>query len=126
EAALQRSARAVLAELEGQRQAALAAISRAAAVVGNQAVSDVARTGDDAIRLVAAQVFDRTRAYLRGYLHGGYVTSFFRHDLPRLELAEDPVYQALVRGAPDLDAEITVRLATAGTSAIDALARRLE
>src|SRR5204863_373756 len=61
-----------------------------------------------------------------GYLEGGYVEAFFRNDVPRLELAEDAVYHALVRGAPDLDRELGEPLARAATDALTALAHRLE
>jgi hypothetical protein len=73
-----------------------------------------------------SRVFDRARAYLRGYLEGGYVESFFRNDVPRLELAEDAIYHALYRSAPDLDREVGDPLAHAATDALSALARRLD
>jgi len=71
-------------------------------------------------------VFDRARAFLRGYLEGGYVEAFFRNDVPRLELAEDAVYHALARNAPDLDRELGEPLARAATEALTALAQRLD
>ena len=71
-------------------------------------------------------MFDRARAYLRGYLEGGYVEAFFRNDVPRLELAEDAIYHALYRSAPDLDREVGDPLARAATDALDALAARLD
>jgi tetratricopeptide (TPR) repeat protein/GTP-binding protein EngB required for normal cell division len=126
EAALERARRQVSAVLRQHKSDAITAIARAADLLGPQAVGDMTRTAEDALRLVEAQVFDRTRAYLRGYLRGGYVSSFFRRDLPKLELDEDSVYQALVRDSPNLDAEIALRLASAGTAAIEAMARRLE
>ena len=73
-----------------------------------------------------SQVFDRARAYLRGYLAGGYVEAFFRVDLPKLELTEDAVYHALIRGAPDLDSELATPLARAGETAIGAVSARLQ
>src|SRR5262249_7854198 len=89
-------------------------------------VGDLQRAADDSIGLALSRVFDRTRAYLRGYLEGGYVDAFFRNDVPRLELAEDSVYHALVRGAPDLDRELGEPLARAAADALSALARRLD
>ena len=85
-------------------------------------VGDLQRTADDRIGLALSRVFDRARAYLRGYLEGGYVEAFFRNDVPRLELAEDAVYHALVRSAPDLDRELGEPLARAATDALTALA----
>ncbi|ACY19343.1 dynamin family protein [Haliangium ochraceum] len=125
ESALERSRRQVLQALETHRASALHAIAAAAGVLGVDALSDVSRTGEDALRLVAAQVFDATRAFLRGYVRGGYVSRFFTRDLPRLELAEENAYDALIRDSPDLDAEIALRLANGGTRAISALASRL-
>jgi tetratricopeptide (TPR) repeat protein len=125
ELALERSRRQVLQALEAHRSRAVQAISAAAGALGTDAVSDVARTADDALRLVTAQVFDATRAFLRGYVRGGYVAHFFRSELPKLELVEDAAYEALMRGSPDLDAELALRLATAGTAAISALSSRL-
>ncbi len=125
ELALEQCRRQVLQALEVQRTRAIHAISAVAGTLGADAVSDVMRTADDALRLVTAQVFDATRAFLRGYVRGGYVANFFRHELPKLELVEDAAYDALVRGSPDLDAELALRLATAGTTAISALGDRL-
>ena len=70
-------------------------------------------------------MFDRARAYLHGFLDGGYVEAFFKNDVPRLELAEDAVYHALVRGAPDLDRELGDPLTRAATDTLAALAARL-
>jgi hypothetical protein len=89
-------------------------------------LGDLHRVAEDRVGLALSRVFDRARAYLRGYLEGGYVEAFFRNDVPRLELAEDSVYHALVRAAPDLDREIGEPLARAATDALTALARRLE
>jgi tetratricopeptide (TPR) repeat protein/GTPase SAR1 family protein len=125
ETALEHSRRQVLASLRETGAAAVAAAGLAADVLGTEVASDVARTADDATRLVDAQVFLRTRAYLRGYLRGGLVDRFFRSTLPKLELEEDTVYHALYRDSPDVDAEIAVPLAAAGTGALDTLARRL-
>ena len=69
-------------------------------------VGDLERVAADRIGLAMSRVFDRARAYLRGYIEGGYVEAFFRNDVPRLELAEDAIYHALYRSAPDLDREV--------------------
>ena len=94
--------------------------------LGAEVAGDVGRVVADRTRLVLAQVFDRARAYLRGYLVGGFVENFFRADLPRVELAEDAVFHALIRNAPDLDREIAAPLARAGADALAAIARRMD
>ncbi|MCX5747727.1 MAG: dynamin family protein [Proteobacteria bacterium] len=95
-------------------------------VLAVDVVEDLQRTADDRIGLAMSRVFERTRAYLHGYLAGGYVESFFRNDVPKLELAEDAVYHALMRNAPDLDRELGEPLAHAATDTLTAVARRLE
>ncbi len=94
--------------------------------LGTDVVGDLHRTASDRVGLALSRVFDRARAYLRGYLEGGYVEAFFRNDVPRLELAEDAVYHALVRGAPDLDRELGEPLARAAADALTAVASRLD
>jgi len=125
EAALERSSAKVSSILQGHRTTAAAAAAEVVAVVGNEVISDIARTADDALRLVEARVFARCRAYLHGYVRGGYVDAFFQRDLPKLQLSEDSVYHALFRSSPDLDKEIATPLLTAGQRALDALAERL-
>jgi tetratricopeptide (TPR) repeat protein/GTPase SAR1 family protein len=120
----------------GRRRVALALAARArqaedaartiAAALRTDVAGDLQRVADDRIGLVLSRVFDRAAAYVRGYLEGGYVEAFFRNDVPRLELAEDPIYHALYRAAPDLDRELGEPLARAATDALDALARRLD
>jgi len=111
--------------LARSRDAELAARTLSSAL-GVDVVGDLQRAAGDRIGLALSRVFDRAHAYLRGYLEGGYVEAFFRNDVPRLELAEDSVYHALVRAAPDLDREIGEPLARAATDALTAVARRLE
>jgi hypothetical protein len=87
---------------------------------------DLERAGADAGRWVKAQVFGRTGAYVRGYLRGGYVSTFFSRDLPKIELDEETIYQALYHASPDLDAIIALPLAHAVADALSGLADRLE
>jgi len=94
--------------------------------LGADVVGDLQRVADDRIGLALSRVFDRTRAYLRGYLEGGYVEAFFRHDVPTLDLSEDAVYHALIKGAPDLDQELGDPLTRAASDALATIARRLE
>jgi len=94
--------------------------------IGADVVGDLQRTADDRIGLALSRVFDRTRAYLRGFLEGGYVEAFFRNRVPRLDLAEDAVYHALVTDAPDLDHELGDPLTRAASDALTSLAHRLD
>jgi tetratricopeptide (TPR) repeat protein/GTPase SAR1 family protein len=124
--AIEESRRRVTRELASRS----AVLQDAAAALGAAAAADVredlSRLAQDKIQLATAQVFDRARAYLRGFLEGGYVEAFFRNDVPRLELSEDAVYHALVRGAPDLDRDINAPLSRAAAEVLSSLARRLE
>jgi len=94
--------------------------------LGFDVVGDLERVAADRIGLAMSRVFDRARAYLRGYLEGGYVETFFRNDVPRLELSEDAIYHALYRSAPDLDREVGEPLARAANDALSTLAQRLD
>ncbi len=136
ESALEQTRGVVLSGLREHAANALAAVNQfsslwngsSGGIVGlaGDAVSDVSRTIDDAVRLVSAQVFDAALGYLRGYVRGGYVGNFFQHALPKMELSEDAVYQVLRTSAPDLDAEIALRLAKSGVAAIESIVERLD
>jgi Tfp pilus assembly protein PilF/GTPase SAR1 family protein len=126
DAAIDGGRRRVAAELMGSARLAETAARTLSAALGVDVVGDLQRAADDQIGLALSRVFDRARAFLRGYLEGGYVEGFFRNDVPRLELAEDAVYHALLRGAPDLDRELGEPLARAATDALSALAHRLD
>jgi tetratricopeptide (TPR) repeat protein/GTPase Era involved in 16S rRNA processing len=125
EAALEAGRRRVTAALTTATAGAYAAAAALTPALGGEVASDVARVVADRTRLVLAQVFDRARAYLRGYLVGGFVERFFAEDLPRIALAEDAVFHALLRNGPDLDREIATPLARAGGAAISDISRRL-
>ncbi|HET7503250.1 MAG TPA: dynamin family protein, partial [Kofleriaceae bacterium] len=126
EAAIEGGRRRVAADLTARSRLAETAARTLSTALGFDVVGDLQRAADDRIGLALSRVFDRARAFLRGYLAGGYVEAFFRNDVPRLELAEDAVYHALVRGAPDLDRELGEPLERAATDALTALAERLE
>ncbi|MBA3464188.1 MAG: dynamin family protein [Deltaproteobacteria bacterium] len=126
ETAIEAGRRRVADDLLARSRHAETAARTLASALGVDVVSDLQRTADDRIGLALSKVFDRARAYLRGYLQGGYVEAFFRNDVPRLELAEDAVYHALVRGAPDLDRELGEPLARAASDALQALAARID
>ncbi|MBA3542680.1 MAG: dynamin family protein, partial [Deltaproteobacteria bacterium] len=126
ETAIEAGRRRVAAELAQRCRVAETAARTLAQALAVDVVGDLQRTVDDRIGLALSRVFDRTQAYLHGFLTGGYVEAFFRNDVPKLELSEDAVYHALVRGAPDLDRELGDPLARAATDALNAIARRLE
>jgi tetratricopeptide (TPR) repeat protein/GTPase SAR1 family protein len=123
--AIEHGRRRVAAELTARARLTETAARTLSSALGVDVVGDLQRAADDRIGLALSRVFDRARAFLRGYLEGGYVEAFFRNDVPRLELAEDAVYHALVRGSPDLDRELGEPLARAATDALTALASRL-
>lgn len=124
--AIEGGRRRVANELATRSRSAETAARALSAALGVDVVGDLERVAADRIGLALSRVFDRARAYLRGYLEGGYVEAFFRNDVPRLELAEDAIYHALYRAAPDLDREVGDPLARAAADALDALARRLD
>jgi tetratricopeptide (TPR) repeat protein/GTP-binding protein EngB required for normal cell division len=124
--AIEAGRRRVATELATRSRGAETAARALAAALNVDVVGDLERVAADRIGLALSRVFDRARAYLRGYLEGGYVESFFRNDVPRLELAEDAIYHALYRAAPDLDREVGDPLARAAADALDALAQRLD
>jgi hypothetical protein len=126
ESAIEAGRRRVAADLVSRSHAVEAAARTLAIALNVDVVGDLHRTADDRIGLALSRVFDRTLAYLRGYLEGGYVESFFRNDVPRLELAEDAVYHALMKGAPDLDRELGEPLARAAGEALAVIAKRVE
>jgi tetratricopeptide (TPR) repeat protein/GTP-binding protein EngB required for normal cell division len=126
DAAIESGRRRVATELATRSRGAEPASRALAAALSVDVVGDLERVAADRIGLALSRVFDRARAYLRGYLEGGYVEGFFRNDVPRLELAEDAIYHALYRAAPDLDREVGDPLARAAADALDALAQRLD
>jgi hypothetical protein len=126
ESAIEGGKKRVAADLARRSRSAEAGARALGALLGTDVVGDLERVAADRIGLVLARVFDRARAYLRGYLEGGYVDSFFRNDVPRLELSEDAIYHALYRSAPDLDHEIGEPLEKAAVEALHAIAARLD
>ncbi|MEO8704353.1 MAG: dynamin family protein [Kofleriaceae bacterium] len=124
--AIEGGRRRVADELLARARGAEAAARTLGSALGYDVPGDLQRTADDRIGLALSRVFDRTRAYLRGYLEGGYIEAFFRNDVPRLELSEDAVYHALAKNAPDLDHELADPLARAATDALATLARRID
>lgn len=126
EAAIEGGRRRVATELALRSRTAEAAARALETALNFDVVGDLERVASDRIGLAMSRVFDRARAYLRGYLEGGYVEAFFRNDVPRLQLEEDAIYHALYRSAPDLDREVGDPLAQAATDALATLAKRLD
>jgi tetratricopeptide (TPR) repeat protein/GTP-binding protein EngB required for normal cell division len=126
EAAIEGGRKRVAADLVRRSRAAEAGARALGALLERDVAGDLERVAVDRIGLAMSRVFDRARAYLRGYLEGGYVDSFFKNDVPRLELSEDSIYHALYRSAPDLDHEIGEPLEKAASEALAAIAARLD
>jgi tetratricopeptide (TPR) repeat protein len=126
EAALGHSRRRVVGLLREADAETEVAVAAAAALLGTMADDPLGRAGDDAARLLEAEVYASAMAFLRGYLRGGNVEQFFRADLPKLDVAEDAVYHALFRDAPDVDELIARPLSAAAQRALGDLARRVE
>ncbi len=124
DAAIESGRRRVADDLLARTRTVDRAARTLAEALGVDVIGDIQRTAQDRIGLALSRVFDRARAYLHGYLEGGYVEAFFRNDVPRLELAEDAVFHALVRSAPDLDRELGDPLARAAAEALGMLAAR--
>ncbi len=61
-------------------------------------------------RLLDQEVFGRYRAFVRGYLRGGWVDEFFARRLPKVELNLREVRRALDRDAPWGDEWTSVEL----------------
>ncbi|MCP4445865.1 MAG: hypothetical protein GY811_11055 [Myxococcales bacterium] len=81
---------------------------------------------EDGLKLVDAEVFRSTQSFLRGFLRGGFVDRFFSNQLPSIELQEEAIYHALFRSAPEIHAEFSEPLASAGGQLLGDLATRLE
>jgi tetratricopeptide (TPR) repeat protein/GTP-binding protein EngB required for normal cell division len=126
ESAIEGGRKRVAGELATRGRMADAAARALGAALATDVTSDLERVAADRIGLALSRVFDRAHAYLRGYLEGGYVEAFFKNDVPRLELAEDAIYHALYRSAPNVDREINEPLARAAHDALAAIAQRLE
>ncbi|HPH65259.1 MAG TPA: dynamin family protein [Kofleriaceae bacterium] len=119
------SQRQVVAELNRRIEPVIAQTQGLSALLDADIAGDLHRLVDSQLALATAQVYDRSTAYLRGFLAGGYIESFFRNDVPKLELNVDAVFHALFRGAPDLDRQLGEPLAAASTNVIRAVATRI-
>jgi Tfp pilus assembly protein PilF/GTP-binding protein EngB required for normal cell division len=126
EAAIEGGRARVAADLTARGRLAEHAARALAAALDADVGSDLERVAADRIGLALSRVYDRARAYVRGYLDGGHVEMFFKTRVPTLELAEDAVYHALVQTQPDLDRELGVALARACGDALAAVAARLD
>lgn len=120
------------AALEPARARAHAALDAAATAAASAIRAHHPDEAEALLRLAAdgraqldAAVFARVRAYVGGYLRGGWIDDFFARVLPRLELAPDTVAHALARAAPDLAAEVRAPLASEGQAVLARLGARI-
>jgi len=90
----------VAAALAASRERLSTELTRSLALVIGLPGGSESVTGPDPLAALDDRVFGRYQAYVRGYLRGGAVASFFSRDLPRLELNEREVRRALERAAP--------------------------
>jgi tetratricopeptide (TPR) repeat protein len=112
--------------IEAMRAVGADAVTAARAAEDVLGPVDLHRQAAAAVTLLEAAIFDRVRAYLRGYLQGGRIDEFFNRQLAKLELTEDSVYHSLFRDAPDLEKELLAPLAEHATRAFGELASRLD
>jgi hypothetical protein len=69
----------------------------------------IAQLLGERLALLQQQVYTRHFAYARGLMNGGRIDAFFDR-LPRLQLAPQPVYEALFEGAVDIEEELLAPL----------------
>jgi GTP-binding protein EngB required for normal cell division/Tfp pilus assembly protein PilF len=77
------------------------------------------------VTLLHQQVYARHHAFTRGFLRGGRVDGFFERTLPRLELAEDAIHDALVADSVDLEEELLLPLSDWQRETMEQLSQRL-
>ena len=119
------SQRAVVAELNRRLEPVIAQAQSLSSLLDADIAGDLHRLMASQIALATAHVYDRTAAYLRGFLAGGYIETFFRNDVPKLELNVDAVFHALFRGAPDLDRQLGEPLAFSAANVMRTVASRI-
>ena len=119
------SQREVVAELNRRLEPVIAQAQSLSRLLDADIAGDLHRLMASQLALATAQVYDRTAAYLRGFLAGGYIEMFFRNDVPKLELNVDAVFHALFRGAPDLDRQLGEPLAASAANVMRAVASRI-
>lgn len=119
------SQREVVAELNRRLEPVIAQAQSLSRLLDADIAGDLHRLMASQIALATAHVYDRTAAYLRGFLAGGYIETFFRNDVPKLELNVDAVFHALFRGAPDLDRQLGEPLAASAANVMRTVASRI-
>jgi hypothetical protein len=112
---LRRAARQLEAQLE----------ATAAPPGGFSASALLEPLAEERAALLEQQVYARYIAFARGLLLGGRIDHFFAHRLPHLELALEPINEALREDSVDLDRELLLPLNEWYGSARAALAARL-
>jgi tetratricopeptide (TPR) repeat protein len=106
ESLVQASLGRVLAELQPTQ----ARVEEAARAVGPALGGRSPGTRRDPFAKLREEVYGRYRAFMRGYLRGGRVDDFFTRVLPRVELTEAAIREALGRTGVDLEVELTAPL----------------
>ena len=119
------SKREVVGELNRRIEPVIAQAQSLSRLLDADIAGDLHRLMASQLALATAHVYDRTAAYLRGFLAGGYIEMFFRNDVPKLELNVDAVFHALFRGAPDLDRQLGEPLAASAANVMRAVATRI-
>jgi tetratricopeptide (TPR) repeat protein len=111
----------VLAELEPTQARVEEALRAVSPTLGGRA----AGTRRDPYAKLREEVYGRYRAFMRGYLRGGRVDDFFTRVLPRIDLTEAAIREALSRTGVDLEAELTVPLEAFAARFFDEAGARL-
>jgi tetratricopeptide (TPR) repeat protein/GTP-binding protein EngB required for normal cell division len=106
ESLVQASLARVLAELTPSQARVEEAVRGVTPALGGRASG----TRRDPFAKLREEVYGRYRAFMRGYLRGGRVEDFFTRVLPRLELSETAIREALGRTGVDLETELTAPL----------------
>jgi tetratricopeptide (TPR) repeat protein len=82
----------------------------AAAAPGAPRAEPLTRLVTERLALLRQQVYARYVAFARGFLLGGRVDHFFARKLPRLDLALEPIYEALIADRVDVERELVAPL----------------
>jgi hypothetical protein len=121
ESLVQASLGRVLAELNPSQ----ARVEEAVRAVGPALGGRSPGTRRDPFAKLREEVYGRYRAFMRGYLRGGRVDDFFTRVLPRVELTEAAIRDALGRTGVDLEVELTAPLEAFATRFFDDADARL-
>jgi Tfp pilus assembly protein PilF/GTP-binding protein EngB required for normal cell division len=96
--------------VEQQLRAAVRVLGERLPAAAGQTGLPLAALCEERLGLLREQVYTRYTAFARGYLLGGRVDDFFTRRLPHLDLALEPVQEALLAGRVDLERELLAPL----------------